>query len=260
MPRLPFFLISVAAMAVGSQAVAGGLYQPQPTVSPVATAAPGKAFPAIFGAASAVAPPGGTGYVALTYADPRGGIDGEDGDGDLALGYTFGNPVDAVSLTFGVTATGLDPFADSGSFNASASRMLRAGGNSATFVGAAVGNIGGWGDADDDDATYSAYVSHLMGVSTGAGEIPLQATFGYGTDNTLDDDGSGDLDDGVFLGLGVGLAQNLSASISATETQVNLGATLTIPQAQGLSLTAGVYDVTDNTDRQQVSLTAAFAF
>ena len=138
--------------------------------------------------------------------------------------------------------------------------MLRAGGTSATFLGASAGGLLGWGDADDEDATGSVYVSHLMGVQAGGGEIPLQFTLGYGMDSTYEVAGSGILDDGVFAGLGVGLAENLSASISATETQINLGATMTVPAVSGLSLTAGVYDVTDNTDRQQVSLTAAFAF
>ena len=243
-----------------SVALAGGLAVPQPITSPVAGADVGRAFPAIFGAASAVAPSGGTGYVALTYVDPRGGIDGEDGDGDLSVGYTLGNPVTGVSVSFGVTATGLDPFGDSGSVNVSASRLLRAGGTSATFLGASAGGLLAWGDADDDDPTGSVYVSHLMGVQTGGGEIPMQFTLGYGQDTTYEDDGSGILDDGLFAGLGIGLGQNLSASISATETQINLGATVTVPAVSGLALTAGVYDVTDNTERQQVSLTAAFAF
>ena len=256
--------ISLAALIVAGSAFAAaadGLSVPQPIQSPVAaTMAPGKAFPAVFGVDSAIAPPGGTGYVALTYVDPRGGIDGEDGDGDLSLGYTVGNPITGVSLSFGVTATGLDPFGESGSLNLSASRMLRAGGTSATFLGASADGLLAWGDADDDDATGSIYVSHLMGVPAGGGDIPMQFTLGYGQDTTFDDDGSGDLDDGVFAGLGIGLGQNLSASISATETQINLGATVTVPSVNGLALTAGVYDITDNTERQQVSLTAAFAF
>ncbi|WP_224817172.1 hypothetical protein [Hasllibacter sp. MH4015] len=218
------------------------------------------AFPAIFGAASAVAPAGGSGYVALTYANPRNGIAGSDGDGDVAAGYTFGNPVDAISVSVGIVVTGLDPFGDSGSFNISASRLLGSTDRSATFVGASALGLGGWGDAAADGESYAVYVSHLTSLGAGSAEIPLQLTLGYGNRTTLADDRSGRVEEGVFFGAGVGITETLSLSVSGTETQLNAGAVLSIPQLEGLSLSAGMFDILDNTDRQQFTATVAYSF
>lgn len=225
--------------------------------SPVST----LAFPSIYGAASAIPSPGGTGFVGLTYVNPRDGISGRGGDGELSFGYTLGSPVDNLSVTLAANILGLDPFAESGEFYIGLARMLRAGGNSATFIGAASNGWGGWGDAEDKPVSNSIYVSHLVAFPLGSGgELPMQFTLGYGDNTTLSDTGNGQVDDGVFYGIGVGLTQNLSASLSGTETQINLGLGLAVPSVPGLGLSAGVLDVTDNTNRQQFSLTAAFAF
>ncbi len=218
------------------------------------------AFPSIFGAASAVAPAGGTGYVALTYANPRNGISGFGGDGDVAAGYTFGNPVEGISVSVGVVVTGLEPFGDSGSLNVGVSRLVGSSDRSATFVGASALGLGGWGDAEADGESYAGYVSHLRSVGLGSSEVPVQLTLGYGNRTTLAGDRSGRVEDGVFFGIGAGVAENLSLSVSGTATQLNAGATLAIPQLDGLSLSAGVFDVLDNTDRQQATVTVAYGF
>lgn len=218
------------------------------------------AFPAIFGAASAIPAPGGTGYVALTYATPRNGIKGNGGDGDLVAGYTIGNPVDAISLSFGVAITGLDPFGDSGSFSVTASRMITASDHSATFLGASVLGIGSWGDARADGEAVNVFASHLTSLPMDGMDIPVQLTVGYGTRTTLDNDGSGRVDNGPFYGIGIGVFEPLAISLSGTTSQLNLGAVLYIREIEGLSVVAGVFDVFDNTDRQQATLTVAYAF
>ena len=255
-------LATLAAFAglVPLGAVAGDLSATAPGAVAVATPQPGKAFPAIFGANSAIPAPGGTAYGALTYATPRAGVSGAGGDGDLALGYVFGNPVTGLSVTTGLNITSLDGFGDDGSVDISVARMLRAGGNSATFLGAAAGNILAWGSAKTSGEAYSAYVSHMVGFKTATGEVPVQFTLGYGDNTTVEDNGSGLTREGFFVGMGVGLTRTLSASISATETQANIGIAMSVPQVPGLGLSLGVYDVTDNTNRQQTALTVGFSF
>ncbi|MDP5334783.1 MAG: hypothetical protein NWR54_07340 [Paracoccaceae bacterium] len=255
--RLGASLLAATSIVAGSAAFADTSVQaPQASLaSPVAS----LAFPGTFGVPSAVAPRDGTGFLGATYANPRGGVSGSGGDGDLVAGYAVGNPLDAVSLTFGVALTGIDPLGDSGSFSITASRLLRAGGTSATFIGASVSNLLGWGDSADRSEMYSAYVSHLAGVTVGDTEIPFQFTLGYGTDNTRSSDGAGRLSDGMYAGVGVGVTESLSASVSATRTQINVGATLSIP-GTSFSTTAGVLDVTDNTDRRQFSLSVGYSF
>lgn len=250
---------AIAVITATNLAVA----QEQAAVQVPQAALPGStaslAFPSVFGTPTAVAPRPGTAFVGATYANPRGGVSGAGGDGDIVAGYAIGNPLDGVSVTFGVALTGVDPLGDAGSFSISASRLLAAGGRSATFVGATVSNLAGWGPNADRPETYSAYVSHLVGVPIGAVEVPLQVTVGVASDVTRASDGSGALSDGVFAGVGVGINEQLSASVSATRTQVNIGTTLSL-RGTGASATLGVLDVADNTDRRQVSLSVGYSF
>lgn len=243
------------AQGVGASDVTG-----VPTVLPIESPT-SLAFPTVFGAASAVASPGGTGFVALSYVNPREGIANRGGDGDLSFGYTIGNPVDAVSATIAVNILGLEPFADSGNLSVSLSRMLRAGGNSATFLSLAAGDLLGWGDAEGGSPVYSITGSHLLAITTASGlEIPMQFSLGYGNETTLSDDGRGLISQGAYVGFGVGVTENLAASLSATETQLNVGFSLTIPEIPGLGVSVGMFDVTDNTSRQQLSLGVSFGF
>ena len=257
-------LTSVCVLGAASAASAQGLGAGDLTVAPPvvgATSPTQLAFPGIFGVASAIAAPSGSGFAALSYVNPRGGVANSDGDGDFAVGYTIGSPVEAVSLTGSINVLGLQPFGDSGTLAISASRMLRAGGNSATFAAIAAGNLMGWGDARNNRETYTFAVSHLVGIATESGvEIPLHVSVGYGNQATLSDDGRGVSGPGAFLGMGVGVTETLSASLSATETQLNVGFSLVVPALPGLGLSLGVFDVTDNTSRQQWSLGASFSF
>lgn len=216
-------------------------------------------FPATFGVPSAVAPIGGTRYVGATYANPRGGEEGAGGDGDLLAGLSIGNPITGLSLTFNLAVTGIEPLGDAGSLSLSASRLLRAGDTSATFGGVSISNVAPWGPNADRSEMYSAYVSHLVSVPARKTEIPIQIVFGYGSDNTRTKVVSAALDDGFFAGVGFGLTPTMSGSVSVTETQVNLGASMSIPNTN-IGVTAGVFDVTDNTDRRQVSVSIAYGF
>lgn len=248
---------------IASPALAAGPSGSEPTTivtpPPATTSASARAFPSVFGVPSAVAPPPNSGFVGVTFANPRSGIEGEGSDGDLFAGYTIGNPVDNVALTFGINITSLDDdFGDSGSLFLSGSRLIGASASSLTFVGVSVTDIATWGDIADFEPGGSIQISHIRDV--GASAIPVQITAGYATANTYDADLSGDLEDGAFLGFGVGLTQTLSASVSFTETQMNIGATAALPGLNGLSVTAGVYDVTDEVERQQYSLSLTYSF
>lgn len=214
------------------------------------------AFPGTFGIASAVAPVSGSGFVGANYVNLRDGVKGAEGDGSVSAGYSLGNPISGVSVTLSASVTGTDPFGDAGSFSLSASRLLRAGGSSATFVGASSSNLAAWG-AGSSEEQFSVYTSHLVGFQAGGVEVPLQLVVGYGTSNTRN--AADVLEDGAFAGVGIGMTQNISGSISFTETQVNTGFNVSIPNTSA-SVTVGVYDVTDNTDRQQFSLSVGYGF
>jgi hypothetical protein len=65
--------------------------------------------------------------------------------------------------------------------------------------------------------------------------------------------------DGVFAGFGVGVTDTVSVGLSATETQLNVGTTVSFA-GTGMSATFGVLDISDRTDRRQFSISAAYSF
>jgi len=219
-------------------------------------------FPGMFGVPSAVAPKGGTGFVGLTFVNPRGGNPGGGGDASVYAGYTIGNPVDSLSVTFGVSVTGTMPFADAGQFSVSASRLLRAGGTSATFIGASVSQLGTWGSGAIPDTKYSVYMSHLAGFQVSGVEVPVQLVVGYGNDNTRTGAPVGvvpQFENGAFAGVGIGMTKNLSGSVSFTRNQVNTGVTVSVPNTS-MGVSVGVLDATDNINRRQLSVSVGFGF
>lgn len=245
----------VAALGTSVFAQSDAVMVPQPSLPSPSMQ---LAFPTVAGAPSAVAPKSGSGFLGLTYATPRGGVSGAGGDGDLVAGYSVGSPLENLSLTFGLALTGLEPLGDAGSLSLSASRLAHVGGNSATFVGATVSNLAAWGVNADRSEQFTVYASHILAVDKGDVEIPLQFVIGYGTDNTRQSDGL-TIEDGAFAGVGVGITPNMSASMSFTETQLNLGASFNIPDST-ISTSLSLLDVTDNTNRQQVTLSVAYGF
>ena len=218
-----------------------------------------RAFPSVFGVSSAFPAPGGTVYGALTYTTPRGGVAGNGGDADISLGFGVGSPTKNVGLNFGVDITGTQPLGDAGSFSLSLSRALSVRSNSATLASISASQIGGFGTSKGVPVKYSVTVSHLTSLGAAGNEFPLMLSAGYATRNTFSKTAIGTLSDGFFVGAGVGVAKNLALSMSATQTQVNLGASTTIPGLKGVSVSLGVYDVTNSVQRRQTALTVSYA-
>jgi uncharacterized membrane protein (Fun14 family) len=216
----------------------------------------GRAFPSTFGVATTVAPRYGAGFVGATYANLRGGVSGAGAD--AVAGYSVGNAIDAISLTFGVAFIGLDLLGDAGAFSVKASRLIQVVGSSATFAGITFPNLLAWGANSNRRVMTGVYISHLVGIPSGEAEIPVQLTLGYGTETTHKCDGSGILGDGLFARIGLGVAPKISMGVSATCAQVNMGATPTTPGTR-MGTTIGVFDMTNATELRQVSLSVGFA-
>ncbi|MBM1223023.1 hypothetical protein JQU17_22745 [Ponticoccus sp. SC2-23] len=240
-------LVGSAVLVSGSEAFA----------QDASSAPPALAFPGSFGVPSAVSPAPNTGFVGVSFSTPRGGIEGNGLDIESSVGYSFGNPLDAVGVTLSVNITGSDPFGDAGSFSLSASRLLRAEGSSATFLGATVANLLDWGVAVDP--IYSGYLSHLTSIELVGVEVPLQLVAGYGSDITRSTDGSGDIDDGIFAGVGLGVSENLSAGISVTTTQVNAGFSYSLPDIP-VGATISILDILDTTERRTFVASLGYSF
>ena len=251
--------------------IALGLFIGAQGIGIQAAAQESRAFPALFGAPSAVAPPGKSGYVALHLVTPRrdrpGLSIGDDPDGDMGFGYTIGNPVDSISLSAHVLITSLtDAFGDSGGLAFDLSRVLVQGESGLVFASLSAGNIAAWGDAKADPENYTATVSYLTDLPAAGGDLPLQFSLSYGTDSTYKRSGrvAGrnlySLEDGFIAGVGIGLTRNLSASISATATQYNIGIGVTHDALPNWGLSAGFYDVANAVERRQLAVSLSRGF
>lgn len=227
-------------------------------------AAPGKRFPSIFGIPSAFPAPGGTGFVGLVLVHPRRGAGDLETvidklDGDLALGYTLGNPVRGLSATFGATVTSLKDFGDDGALQVSLSRALAVRDNSLTFAGVSATNLAAWGLAKDNPPAYSIYLSHLFALPLQTGELPVQITVGYG--DQVAPDGSAQAYDRVpFAGLGFGLSDSVSLSIAATQNEIYAGVGFGISALPDWTFSFGAYDITQAQGRRQFALSIARGF
>ena len=71
--------------------------------------------------------------------------------------------------------------------------------------------------------------------------------------------GTGNKEDGVFWGMGVGVAEFMSFSVSGTENQVNAGVGLRIPGVDGLNITVGQYDVSNKHKRTQTAISVSYS-
>lgn len=211
----------------------------------------------LYGVPSAIPAPAGSSFVALSFSNPRGGIEGQDLDSDFALGYAFGNPVTGIGFNVGLDITGLQPFGDAGSFSIQASRMVLVTDKSATFAALAYSGLGAWGEQKGSEKA-SGFVTNFGTFDVGQTEVPYLLSVGYGENNTFAADGSGVLEDGIFWGGGIGLNDYLSASISGTSTQVNAGLSAKIPGLDNVSLSAGYMDVGSNVDRRQLTVTIGY--
>lgn len=231
-------------------------------VTTMAVAQDGR-FAASFGGPSAMASPDGLATIAATYADPRGGIKGNDADGEIGVTYSFGSAVRNVSVTVGASITGTTkPFGDAGSFTLNASRLVHVSEKSLTFVGASASGLGSWGPNAASRADRKAQVAVTNTGVIGAGEIPYIASIGYGQDVVWDSKTTtattGQLKDGASYAFGLGVIPNVSLGISGTETQTNAGVVVGLPFAPGVSIAAGVYDVGGRVHREQKSITIGY--
>jgi hypothetical protein len=213
----------------------------------------------LFGAETAFILPHGFGYIGATLTDPRVGIAGSGRDGDLSFGAGFGNPVSAVGVQVDVNITGIfNGFADSGSLTLKTARALVLQPNQAVFGAVSISNVAAWGDAAVSDAQWNMTISGLTQIEGPTLIHPIIWTVGYGSDAVLQATGSSLTTAGFFGGVGVGLTKNTGISVSATQNQLNAGIGLKVPGLNGVSISYGVIDITDNMERKQHSLSVSY--
>lgn len=213
----------------------------------------------MFGADTAFVLPHGGMYFGGTLSDPRGGISGNDSDADASFGIGFGNPVDSIGFQADVNITGVDPFLDSGNLTLKAARALALRPNHVVFGSLAVSNVAPWGDAKLGDERWNVTVSGMTQIDGPQLVHPVMWTIGYGSDAVLSTAGSSLTEEGLFAGIGVGVTEYFGVAVSGTENQLNAGVGFKVPGAEGLSISYGVNDITDNMERKQQMLTVSYS-
>jgi hypothetical protein len=214
----------------------------------------------MFGAGTAFTLPQGDGFIGATIVDPRGGVQGSGSDGDLAFGAGFGNPFKSVGFEVDVNVTSLkDNFADSGSLTLKASRALFAQPNHVVFGSISAANLGAWGEAKASDESFNLTFSGITQIDGYTLIHPLMWTLGYGSDPVLITAGSSQTEEGIFAGLGLGITEYFGISLSVTENQLNSGVGFKIPGLDGVSISYGINDITDNMERKQQTLSISYS-
>jgi hypothetical protein len=212
----------------------------------------------MFGADTAFILPHGAMFIGGTLSDPRGGVAGNDMDGDIAFGAGFLSPTDSIGLEVDVNITGTDPMFDSGALTFKASRALSLQPNSAIFGSVAVSNVAAWGDAKLADERWNATISGMTQIAGPSITHPIMWTVGYGSDAVLRTPGRSLVDSGVFAGVGIGVNKYFGVSVSGTENQMNAGIGISIPGLDGVGISYGVNDITDHMERRQQLLSITF--
>ncbi|MBR9764748.1 MAG: hypothetical protein GYB53_14770 [Rhodobacteraceae bacterium] len=198
-------------------------------------------------------------YVSGSLSDPRGGVAGNDMDGSLAFGAGFGNPIDAVGVQVDVNITGTDPLGDSGGLGLKLGRAVSLQPNHVVFASVGASNLAPWGDAKQGDTRWNVTLSGLTQLEGPTLIHPLMWTVGYGSDAVLVTPGSSSTEEGFFAGVGIGVTKYLGVAISGTENQLNAGIGVKVPGVDGLNVSLGVNDITDNMERKQNILSVSYS-
>ena len=193
----------------------------------------------------------GTLSVGLTYTDDtQNGA--SDGDGSVGFGVGLGDPRNAVGLDLAASINSItDEVGQDGSLGVKVHRILPgfvAGGSSSIAVGA--NRVAAWGDADRVDEQFYVSGSTLLPMPSG---VASMLTVGYASNNDQF------TDDAFFGGLGIGWNQYFDTSVSWTGDQMTAAIGIRPIANSGLSITAGIGDVTDREDSRRALITLAWA-
>lgn len=207
----------------------------------------------MFGVPTAGVASNGRFFGSITMVNPRGGRDNAGADFDTAFGFGFGDPNDYVGAQFTVHITGTDPFGDAGYFGAKFGRRL-IGGETPTSVSLSIGKIAPWGNIGvTSETSYTLIATHINSLNLGGANYPFLITGGYGNQTEAGNPGA-------FVGLGVGLTSYLGLSVSGNAEQINAGLGVSFPEIDGLNLSVGFNDISDDGGRRQFSISASYSF
>lgn len=177
-------------------------------------------------------------------------------DGDLAeedtaatLGFGLGDANTGLGFQFAASANSeTDNFDSFGYFGVKVAGRLQSAA-APTYLGLAVDRIGGWGEAEDVDPATSVMLTRFTTIQTDRNTTPVIMTIGVGSD--VQDDAT---EPGVFLGAGLGMSRNLSASAAWNGEFIEVGTAFKFDAVENLAMTVSISDAFNHEDRQQLSI------
>lgn len=210
----------------------------------------------LIGIQSATVAPHGMGFAALSLTNQRAPGD-DSNDGSAVVGFGLGNAEDRVGWQFTAHITSLtNEFGDSGYLSVKASKRLVAG-ESPVYGSLMFGQLANWGDANPRGETVAAAVTRFSWLNRGDPDraMPMMMTFGVGNDLR-----NNNRDAGVFAGIGVGLTENLAASLAWTGESVTVGTGFRIEGLDNIGFALSVDDAFNQVDNRRLILSIGVTF
>jgi hypothetical protein len=209
------------------------------------------------GIKSATVAGSGLAFASVGVATDRGTFSAfpADANGTIILGFGLGNVRDSVGVQVAANFTALDQgFGNSGTLSFKFGRQI-GGLDTPTFVGLSLDRIAGWGDSAALDESATLALTLFPTAHIGGGSYPLMITAGYGSD-ILDHH----REPGAYVGAGIGITENLGASIAWTGESVTLGTAFKFDALKNVRFSASVEDAFDQVGAQRLSLSATYYF
>jgi len=182
-----------------------------------------------------------------TYGPERSPNDDDNDrfDASTAVAFGFGDPVSAVGVELGLVLSSFRDFGASGFLTVGVNRQFAFEGG-VTSINVSASNLAAWGDAENNDVSYSVVGS----VAYALGNTPMVTTLGYGTSYGT---GFGFSEDdcyveceGIVFGIGAGISETWAISAGVVGDHSILGATYFPATVEGLSANIWVRDADDS--------------
>lgn len=209
------------------------------------------------GIKSATVAPGGLAFASLGLSSRRAQLGSffDDPDGSMVLGYGFGSAQDSVGVQVTANITSLtDAFGDSGNLAIKFSRHVGTP-DLPLFAALSFDRLAPWGDGKLADPSTTFSLTAFPRVPIGAQSVPMMVTVGYGSNVT-----DRRREPGAFVGIGMGISENLGASLAWTGESITLGTAFKFDGLDNLRFSASLDDVFDQVDGQRLTLSATYYF
>ena len=168
-----------------------------------------------------------------------------------ALAFGFGN-AETLGVEVGVVNTSTRDFGGSGYFSVGVNRQFSYDGGIGS-VSATASNLGGWGEAEDNEVTGTVAASFVFSLNDRPAMATIGATSGGGAAGTRNEG------PGIIAGFGIGVARDWSVSAGVVGESPVVGVSYFPAALEGASVNASLRDF-DRGNDAVIGLDIGYAF